>query len=406
MSTSAKHFDIVVVGGGIVGLALVQLLAQGIEQSGLQRRIALLEHNPPEQLPADTPLDLRVSAIAPAARNILQTLGVWSQLATDRVCAYEQMCVWQSAGSPDAARSIRFSAAELGTAELGHIVENRAVRTAAWAEVARQKCVTLLSGRKIEQVLMRDAACSLLLDGNETVSAALVVGADGARSFVREQLGINFIERSYRQRAVVAHMASECSHANTAWQCFLQGGPVALLPLADGRSSLVWSCPEDQATELLALDPLEFAGKLTDVFGVTLGHLECTTDRAAFPLATGRAEQYTGRRFALLGDAAHRIHPLAGQGVNLGLLDASVLAAELLKFIESPIADPGDPLVLRRYERARKGDNLVTQGAMSAINALFSGPAGPIGGMGLEFIDKLGPLKSRFAAYAMGSGRA
>jgi len=381
---AAPDYDIAVVGGGMVGLALVSLLAAGFAQRGCRRRIALLETFPPKPVADDAEIDLRVSAIAPASREILRTIGVWDDLPDNRV----------------------FSAAEVGAPDLGHIVENRAIRNALWQHVEAADAATIITGRAIEAVDEQQDSYRIKCADGTAVTAALLIGADGARSQMRSALGVEFRERSYGQSAIVAHIATEKSHVETAWQCFLPGGPVALLPLADGRCSLVWSCPDEQAKQLLSLDAIEFASQLEAVFGGVLGKLECSTERASFPLGVGHAEKYTGRRFALLGDAAHRVHPLAGQGVNLGLLDAAVLADELLSHSELPIADMGDPLVLRRYERARKGDNLLTLTSMSALNGLFSGPAGGIAGMGLELVNRLGPLKSRLAAYAMGQGRA
>jgi 2-octaprenylphenol hydroxylase len=403
---TAVDFDVVIVGGGIVGLAFARLLAAGLEQAGSPGRIALLEVQPPETVPEDADLDLRVSAIAPASRAILQNMGVWDELPAACVSPYERMCVWQAEGAAGGAKSISFDAAEVGEAWLGHIVENRAMRFTAWRQVEDANSVTVISGQKPVSLTEESHHCCITLEDSSSLRARLVVGADSSQSWVREQMGVEFREHLYEQSAIVAHIASERPHAATAWQRFLPGGPVALLPLADGRSSLVWSCPNEQAKELLQMDETDFNMRLTAALDHVLGPLECTTRRVSFPLGSGHATQYTGRRFALIGDAAHRVHPLAGQGVNLGLLDAAVLAEELVKHFARPAADPGDPLVLRRYERARKGDNMLTLGAMDAINRLFAGPAGGIGGLGLSVVDKLPLVKTRFAAYAMGHGRS
>jgi 2-octaprenylphenol hydroxylase len=403
---TALDFDVAIVGGGIVGLAFARLLAAGLEEAGNPQRIALLETHPPESVAANADIDLRVSAIAPASRAILQTMGVWEQLPANRVSPYERMCVWQAQGTAGGAKSISFDAAEYGLASLGHIVENRAMRFASWRQVAALASITVISGQKTIALSEQSDHCSITLEDSSTLRARLVVGADSARSWVREQLGVGFSEVLYDQSAIVAHIASEQPHRATAWQRFLPGGPVALLPLADGRSSLVWSCLNAQAKDLLAMDVADFNKHLTDALDHQLGPLECTSERMSFPLGTGHADQYTGRRFALIGDAAHRIHPLAGQGVNLGLLDAAVLAEKLVEHFALPAADPGDPLILRRYERARKGDNMLTVGAMDAINRLFWGPIGGIGGLGLGAVDKLPLVKARFAEYAMGRGRS
>lgn len=403
---TAVDFDIAVVGGGIVGLTFARLLAAGLEQAGNPQRIVLLETNPPETVAADADIDLRVSAIAPASQAILQNIGVWDRLAATRVSPYERMCVWQDEGAAGGAKSISFDAADFGVSWLGHIVENRAMRSAAWTQVEAAKSITLISGQQPAALSEQSDHCCITLDDSSTVRARLVVGADSARSWVREQLGVSFSEVLYDQSAIVAHIASERPHAATAWQRFLPGGPVALLPLADGRSSLVWSCLNAQAKELMEMDVADFNVRLTAALDHVLGPLECTSARASFPLGTGHADHYTGRRFALIGDAAHRIHPLAGQGVNLGLLDAAVLAEQLIEHLARPAADPGDPLVLRRYERMRKGDNMLTVGTMDAINRLFWGPVRGLGGLGLGAVDKLPLVKARFAEYAMGRGRS
>jgi len=399
-------FDVVIVGGGIVGLAFARLLAAGLEQAGTPQRIAVLETQPPEPAPADADIDLRVSAIAPASRAILQHMGVWDQLPPPRVSPYDRMCVWQADGAAGVSKSISFDAADFGVSWLGHIVENRAMRLAAWEQVETMSSITIISGKKPVSLTEHEEHCCINLEDSTLLRGKLIVGADSARSWVREQLGVSFGERLYHQSAIVAHIASENSHATTAWQRFLPGGPVALLPLADGRSSLVWSCPNARAQELLKMDVAEFNVQLTRALDHVLGALECTTERLSFPLGSGHAAHYTGRRFALIGDAAHRVHPLAGQGVNLGLLDAAVLAEQLVEHFARPAADPGDPLILRRFERARKGDNALTLGAMDFINTLFTGTASGLGGLGLGVIDRLPRVKARFAEYAMGRGRS
>ncbi len=315
------------------------------------------------------------------------------------------MVVWQHGGVAGESRSIRFSAAEAGEPELGFIVENRALRRAGWALLQQSGNVSLLTESGFAGVSEQPDYCRVELADGRQLTARLLIGADGARSRVRKSLGIPFRETLYGQSAIVAHVKSEREHAHTAWQCFLPGGPVALLPLADGRSSLVWSCPDELAAELLALDDAAFAERLGDAVDHVLGHLEISSPRLSFPLGSGYAQRYTGRRYALIGDAAHRVHPLAGQGVNLGLLDAAGLVDELARHMQLPAADPGDPRALRRYERSRKGDNLITLGAMDALNRLFGSPAADIGGFALGLIERSGPLKSSLARYAMNHGR-
>jgi ubiquinone biosynthesis UbiH/UbiF/VisC/COQ6 family hydroxylase len=216
---------------------------------------------------------------------------------------------------------------------------------------------------------------------------------------------MDFHERAYGQAAVVAHIATERSHEHTAWQRFLPTGPVAMLPLADGRSSLVWSCPDQRAAELLELEALVFNRELERALDGVLGKVECMSRRVSFPLAMGYATRYTGHRYALIGDAAHRVHPLAGQGANLGLLDAAALAETLSDHLSHRLADPGDLRALRSYERSRKADNLLTMGMMDLLNRTFSSPLGEFAGIGMEWLNRSKMLKNKLAGYAMGRGR-
>jgi ubiquinone biosynthesis UbiH/UbiF/VisC/COQ6 family hydroxylase len=251
-----------------------------------------------------------------------------------------------------------------------------------------------------------DAMTVQLADGSE-LRASLLVGADGAESWVREALRLQSTSREYGQLAVIGHVSSARPHERTAWQCFTRSGPVALLPLADGRSSVVWSCFEAEAREIVALGDDEFGARLTAATGHVLGALRATTPRLAVPLAARHTHRYTGSRFALIGDAAHQIHPLAGQGINLGLLDAAGLAGNVAAhLLQTRCADPGDTRVLRRYERERKGANLLTMAAMEGLHRLFTSDSAALVGMataGLGAIDRL-PLVKRFLADRAAGG--
>lgn len=396
------YFDVAVVGGGMVGLVLARLLSSGAAEQGCHVRIAVIEAEAPDTRTRDSELDLRVSALSPAAQTLLVAAGCWEQLPPQAVSPYQKMCVWQGNYTKDA-RQILFDAAELGVPELGYIVENRAVRASLWDQLMQTDGCELVTGTRLTGATPSTAGNGWELSTEqETLHARLLVGADGARSWVRQQLSIAYRERSYGQNALVAHIASERPHDATAWQKFLPGGPAALLPLADGRSSLVWSHPAEQTEELLAMNDQAFAARLSSEFEYVLGELWCTTQRASFPLARGHAACYTAERAVLIGDAAHRIHPLAGQGANLGLLDARVLAAALLEHLRIPYADPGDALVLRRYERSRKADNLATMSAMDGLDQLFRSPLADVGGMGMGAVNQLGFLKTALARHAMG----
>lgn len=392
--------DIAIVGGGIVGLLLARLVSD-LRVAGRPLRVALVEPRPPVAALPGEDLDLRVSALSPASLRVLDAVGCMPLLPAQALSSYERMCVWQGDAGPGVRHTITFSAAELGASQLGAVAENRALRLALWTLLeSRPDCLLLQQ----ETVAVREEqdSCVLQLDTSE-VYASLVVAADGTRSRVRELLGIDWQERSFGANALVTHLQSTRPHASTAWQKFLPGGPAALLPLADGRVSLVWSHPQEQSEELLALDDDQFAARLSAELGYVLGDLTCTTGRATFPLASAHAGRYTGRRYALVGDAAHRIHPLAGQGANLGIADVAALAQALQAHLAMPCADPGDPLVLRRYERARKGDNAVTLGAMVGLDGLFRSALADMAGAGMGLVDRSGPMKALLARYAMGA---
>ncbi len=403
MST-AEH-DILIVGGGMVGLTCATLLAQYGEDTARSFSIGIVETSPPAPVRPNADIELRVSALSRISRTILQFSGIWPAIAATRISPYRRMCVWQADGAAGSARSISFDAAELGEPDLGCIVENGVIRRAAWERVNAMHSVSLHLGSAPAALHEETDALELILENGQRLRTRLLVGADGARSWVRQALGVTSREREYGQRAIVAHVESQRSHRETAWQRFIAGGPVALLPLDDGRSSVVWSCPDATAAELMAADKKIFDQRLTLATDQVLGSLTTTTERADFPLSLAYAQRYTGRRYALIGDAAHRVHPLAGQGANLGLLDAAALAETLAVQQASPVIDPGDPVILRRYERWRKGDTLLPMGVLDGLHRLFGAgwvPAARLGGLGLGIVDRLAPVKRRLALYAMG----
>ncbi len=389
----------------MVGLTCATLLAQYGEDTARSFSIGIVETSPPAPVRPNADIELRVSALSRISRTILQFSGIWPAIAATRISPYRRMCVWQADGAAGSARSISFDAAELGEPDLGCIVENGVIRRAAWERVNAMHSVSLHLGSAPAALHEETDALELILENGQRLRTRLLVGADGARSWVRQALGVTSREREYGQRAIVAHVESQRSHRETAWQRFIAGGPVALLPLDDGRSSVVWSCPDATAAELMAADKKIFDQRLTLATDQVLGSLTTTTERADFPLSLAYAQRYTGRRYALIGDAAHRVHPLAGQGANLGLLDAAALAETLAVQQASPVIDPGDPVILRRYERWRKGDNLLTMGVLDGLHRLFGAgwvPAARLGGLGLGIVDRLAPVKRRLALYAMG----
>ncbi len=309
-------FDLIIVGGGVVGATL----ACALKDSGLS--IALLDAQEPKSFDAKAEVDLRVFALSISSRRILQAVGAWEAVAAARISPYRDMRVWDSEGEG----SIHFDSAALGEPELGYIAENRLLQHALWAKLRDQRQVSLLYPAQPEALSITDEGATLSVSGGRRLNAKLVVAADGAASATRGLAGIEAENEPYGQRAVVAHVRTELPHQATAWQRFMPTGPLAFLPLADGRVSVVWSADEAEATRIMALDDAAFCAALTEASASRLGQVQNTTPRLAFPLQKLHAREYVRPRFALAGDAAHAVHPLAGQGVNLGLLDAATLA--------------------------------------------------------------------------------
>ncbi len=362
-----RDFDVMIVGGAMAGAGAAALLAATPATDRL--RVALLEQRPAIAPAAGSPLDVRVSALARASQQLLERTGAWPAVAA-RACAYRRMVIWEERTDPDGPDALVFDAAELGEPDLGHMGENRSIQAALTARAGALGAV-LLSGGFSTLEAMRGAVRVGLADGRE-YRAGLVVGADGADSGVRRQAGIETRGWDYGQRAVVAHLESECAHGNTAWQRFLDTGPFALLPLADGRVSLVWTTLPEQAEALVHCSEAEFARRVTAASAGVLGRLVATTPRAAFPLRFVHARRYVSDRVALVGDAAHTVHPLAGQGINLAFLDAAALV-DVLGIAIAAGEDPGELCVLRRYERWRKAEALPVIALLDGIKRLFFG---------------------------------
>jgi len=357
-------FDAVIVGGGMVGLCVAALLAEDERLDGW--RIALVEPSAPRP-PADDAVDLRVSALSRASQRILGAAGAW-QAIEPHACPYERMVVWDAASTHDARDALRFDAAETGEPDLGHIVENLRVQWAL-AEAPALRGVTQLRAGLEALEFDHDAARIVLGDGR-SVSTALVIGADGGQSRTRELCGIGRAGWAYGQTAVVAHLGTERPHEHTAWQRFLPDGPIAFLPLRDGRVSLVWTTTPAAAASLIEAQPLEFGRRVTEASSRVLGEVVLDSGRAGFPLALWHAREYVKPRLALVGDAAHTIHPLAGQGVNLGFLDAASLVKVLGDAAESG-DDPVGTRALRRYARWRRTENALLLGTTDTLNRLF-----------------------------------
>lgn len=388
------RFDILIVGGGMVGTTL----ACALQDSGM--KIGLIEAGPPSDIQADDEIDLRVSAITRASQQIFTALGVWPGMTARRVSPFREMHVWDAGGDG----VIHFDAAELGEATLGHIIENRVIQRALWECLQREGVVDLICPAAVAE-LHRDGALfrAQLTDGR-ALRARLLVGADGAQSRVRQFAHIRTHGWAYDQQALVATVATEHSHRETAWQRFLPTGPLAFLPLHDGRSSIVWSTAPQQARQLLAEGDAAFCQQLEQAFGGVLGRITSTGERAVFPLRLQYVDSYVQAGLALIGDAAHTVHPLAGQGVNLGILDAASLA-EVLLAAQAHGSDIASLKVLRRYERWRKGHNLMMMATMDGFKRLFGAAWEPLRrarNAGLSLTNALPPVKHLIMSHAMG----
>ncbi len=385
--------DVIVVGAGLVGGVLANALAaQGL------RLVVVDSGSAPVVDPQHC--DIRVSALGRAADNVLRNLGIWEEMPRQRVSPFRAMVVWD-AGSVGA---IRFDAAEIAQPYLGHIVENNALIDASHQVLSRFDTVTVLWRSRVQELVTSAHSVRIELSGGEAFTARVLVGADGAGSWVRRRLAIGSPRHDYAQRAIVAQVETEKPHQQTAWQRFLPTGPLAFLPLADGSSSIVWSCDRPTADELLELDDASFRARLASAFEHRLGDiLRCGPPRS-FPLSRSDAEAYIANRSALIGDAAHTVHPLAGQGANLGIADAVTLAEVLVDAANSG-KDLGGRAVLRRYERWRKSENALMMYAMHGLQRLFSAPWGlvrGVRGLGLRVTDRSGPLKHAIIRRAMG----
>ncbi|OOF31418.1 FAD-dependent 2-octaprenylphenol hydroxylase [Salinivibrio proteolyticus] len=386
--------DIAIIGGGMVGLTL----AAALEHSAL--RVVVIEGKTPEPS-LDTIPDNRVSALSRASERILRGVGAWSGIESRRMASYQAMHVWEQ----DSFAEIAFDAQSLGQRDLGHIVENRVIQLALLDKIKQQSNVTLLMPEQCQSMMMGERETWLQLASGGGVTAKLVVGADGARSWVRGQASLPLVQRDYGHHAVVATVRTEVAHQGVARQIFTPDGPLAFLPLSDPHlCSIVWSVSPCLAQHYMDMDDAAFNQALTAQFDVTLGLCEAVGPRASYPLTMRYAQQFAADRVALVGDAAHTIHPLAGQGVNLGLLDAAALAETLIHLAEQE-KDIGLHASLRNYERWRKAEAAQMIAAMQGFRSLFDG-AHPIKklirGVGMQAVNHLSGAKLPFIKRALG----
>jgi 3-demethoxyubiquinol 3-hydroxylase len=396
-SSTGRRADAAIVGGGVVGAACALALAQ----QSLQ--VTLIEHaEPPAWL--STEADPRVYAFAPDNAALFESIGVWDAVRDARAHPYRRMRVWDAAGGDE----LRFDADEFAVKQLGWIVEHALLQDRLWAALRRSNVTVRCPARVVALEQSEDSA-TLELDDGPRVEARIAIAADGGRSTLRELAGIAMSTEDYGQRGVVAYVASERPHEDTAWQRFLPTGPLAFLPCAPWKnaanvSSIVWTLSDAEAARVLELDDAAFAEELTRAFASRLGDVRPLSPRIAFPLRRQLASAYVAGRVLAIGDAAHVVHPLAGQGVNLGLRDVSALR-DAVASAQQRRVDWTAPHRLARWARARRSDATASAFAFSAINRVFSNDdlaATLLRGHALGLAGKLAPLNRALWRHAAG----
>jgi 2-octaprenyl-6-methoxyphenol hydroxylase len=390
-----KKTDILICGGGMVGLPLGLAAAQG----GLS--VAVIDTLAPSQV-LDAGFDGRVSALAYASVRMLTALGVWPHLAKHAQPITEILVTDGKADGPASPFSLHFDPAEVGTASLGHIAENRHIRAALYAALPPN--LTLITPATVTRLDTTAGHVIAHLSNGEQIEAALAVAADGRDSKLRGQQGIGVIGWSYPQTGIVATVAHERPHNGVAYEHFLPSGPFAILPMTENRSSLVWTERADKAPAMLAMNEADFNAEVARRFGDHLGATNVVGGRWSYPLSFHLARDFVRPRFALAGDCAHGIHPIAGQGLNLGLKDAAALAETLLDAARLG-RDLGALDTLKRYERWRRFDAFALAASTDALNRLFSNDIAPLRqlrDLGLGLVDAIGPARRFLMRHAGG----
>jgi 2-octaprenyl-6-methoxyphenol hydroxylase len=396
MNSRATDTDIVIAGGGMVGLSLALALATG----GLS--VVVAEPLSPAAM-SDERFDGRVSALAFAAKRMFTVLGLWPRLE-DLAQPINDILISDAAlGRPASSLSLHFDHREIGEL-LGHIVENRHIRQALLAALAEEPRATLITGVTVDGLRSDGAATIATLSNGNEVRAVLCVAADGRESALREASGIATVAWDYPQAGIVTTVVHDRPHEGVAYEHFLPSGPFAILPMTGNRSSLVWTERTEDARQMMKLGPDEFAAAIALRFGGHLGRVTPTGPRWSYPLKFHLARAYVAPRLALIGDAAHGIHPIAGQGLNLGLKDVAALAETILDAARLGL-DYGTLDMLKRYERWRRFDSFVLAAATDTINRLFSNDVAPLRvarDLGLGIVDRIAPLRRLFMRHAGG----
>ncbi|MFT6389477.1 MAG: 2-octaprenylphenol hydroxylase [Cellvibrionaceae bacterium] len=400
-----SEYNIVIVGAGLVGVSLAAKITADPANQHLS--IALIDQ---DSAPSSIDLSLqppefdpRVFALTHASIALLKNIGAWSSIVLQRACAYQAMSVWDDEGTG----SVVFEAGELDQPELGYIVENKIVLNAVLDVLQAHENVDIIRGQAVESLAYKDNRQNISLSDGSNICAQLLVAADGAHSKVRDLANLQTRSWDYQHKAIVATVKNERSHQFTAWQNFLLTGPLAFLPLDDSSEqycSIVWSLDCGLADKYMALSDTDFTDVLAKAFEHKLGNVESISKRYSFPLVQSHAVDYIAPQLVLLGDAAHTIHPLAGQGVNLGLLDVEVLSREISRSSTRRLS-LCDASILRRYQRQRKKHNLEIMLLMESFKRLFGSRNLAVRWLrnsGLKSIDSMKPIKNWLARQAMG----
>ncbi len=382
-------YDLIIVGGAVSGGIMAALLGHSDLKIGIvESRV----HDPEKP-------DPRVFAITRASEQIFRSAGIWNDLITEPMGYFREMEVWDANGSG----TIHFDSKDLCEPTLGYIIENQRIQTALVKVIDNMKNVSWLCPEKVDQIEIHTNHADVFLDSGKRLKTKLIVGADGANSRIRDLVGIESKLLDYQQTAVVCSVKSQIAHNDVARQRFLTTGPLAFLPLADPHvCSIVWSTTPDHAQNILDSSPEDFHKELEQAFDSKLGSVLETSQRFSFPLNRAHVKNYVSNRVALIGDAAHRVHPLAGQGANLGILDAATLAEILLKNSDT---DVGRYALLRKYERQRKGENLSVIAAMDGFKHLFGSTLEPVQWLrnfGMDLTNSCPPVKKIIMQKAMG----
>ncbi|HCK00904.1 MAG TPA: 2-octaprenyl-3-methyl-6-methoxy-1,4-benzoquinol hydroxylase [Serratia grimesii] len=392
MNTSQKRYDAVVVGGGMVGAAA----ALGLAQAGWS--VALLEHQAPQAFDAQSPPDLRISAIGCTSVGLLKQLGAWPAVQAMRTAPYRRLETWEWASS-----RVAFDAVSLGLPELGFMVENRILQLALWQQLEQCENLTLCCPARLRSLQRADNHWQVTLDSSETLEARLVVGADGANSQVRNLVAIGTNGWQYRQSCMLITVDTGAPQQDVTWQQFFPSGPRAFLPLYDQWASLVWYDSPQRIRQLQAMPPVQLEREIAEAFPARLGAVKVHA-AGSFPLARRHAQRYVLPGLVLLGDAAHTINPLAGQGVNLGYRDVEALLAVVSDAREQG-EDWSSEAVLMRYQRRRRTDNLLMQSGMDLFYTAFSNNLAPLSvvrNIALMAAQRAGKLKEHALKYALG----